>query len=528
MIRSFPSYLKENKRKIEEVAKEYGLDFFPTVFELVDWDGMSSVGAYTGYPSRYHHWRFGMIFDRLFKESYHGLSKYYELVINNNPCYAYLLDSNPLVVQQMVMAHVYAHNDFFKNNIYFSCTNRKMLDEISNHATKISNYINRFGLERVEKFIDICLSIENLIDPFSLFFKREGSKPKKWHLNNVGKIEVPEYLDPFVNPKELLEEQRRKRLKLTKRKMRNPPYPMRDVLLFLINNAPLKRWQKDILSIIREESYYFLPQAQTKIMNEGWASFWHHKILTGSDRQNKYRNKAPFPIVGDKDIIDFCDVHSSISSSGISLNPYWLGLQIWRDIEERWNKGMFGKEWDECDDFKEKINWDKKLGLGRKKIFEVRKFYNDVNFIDEFLTKELLVKLELFSYGFNRANEVWYVDSKKYEDIKKKLLFNLSNFGRPVIRVEDGNYLNKGILLLKQEKNRFNFTLDEKTCLDVMRRIQKLWTRPVYLLTYDSNGDRYGYSIDEKSVEIKEKWWEDNNEEEVTEDEFDDLYEEEI
>ena len=162
-----PPYLQEMQRQVETVARACGLDFFETRFILVDTKTINEVAAYGGFPSRYPHWRFGMEYDRLAKGSKYGLSKIYELVINNDPCYAYLLEGNNLVDQKMVMAHVMAHNDFFKNNEYFKHTNRKMIDEMANHAVKVQKIIDRIGIEPVENFIDLCHSLDNLIDPHS-------------------------------------------------------------------------------------------------------------------------------------------------------------------------------------------------------------------------------------------------------------------------------------------------------------------------------------------------------------------------
>jgi stage V sporulation protein R len=141
--------------EIAELARKAGLDFFETRFELVDFDTMQQIAAYGGFPQRYPHWRFGMEYERLRKQHVYGLGKIYEMVINNDPCYAYLVADNSVVDQKLVMAHVYAHCDFFKNNYWFSKTNRKMMDEMANHATRIRRHIDRFGFEQVEKFIDL-------------------------------------------------------------------------------------------------------------------------------------------------------------------------------------------------------------------------------------------------------------------------------------------------------------------------------------------------------------------------------------
>src|SRR3954464_12671663 len=146
----FPPHLAEIQRQMEGHARSYGLDFFPTIFELVDCDQLNAVAAYGGFPTRYPHWRFGMEYEQLSKGYHYGLQKIYELVINNNPCYAYLMRSNGLVDQKLVMAHVYGHCDFFKNNYWFSQTNRKMMDEMANHGNRVRRYMDRFGVEEVE------------------------------------------------------------------------------------------------------------------------------------------------------------------------------------------------------------------------------------------------------------------------------------------------------------------------------------------------------------------------------------------
>ncbi|MEZ4620111.1 MAG: SpoVR family protein [Caldilineaceae bacterium] len=145
-------------------AGEVGLTFPEVRFVMLDFDEINKVAAYDGFPSRYPHWRFGMEYERLRKSYAWGLHRIYEMVINTDPCYAYLLSSNLAVDQKLVMAHVYAHADFFHNNLWFAHTNRHMLDETANHGARIQRYINKYGLDVVEPFIDACLSLENLID----------------------------------------------------------------------------------------------------------------------------------------------------------------------------------------------------------------------------------------------------------------------------------------------------------------------------------------------------------------------------
>src|SRR5436190_11614330 len=153
-----PQYLRDVQLQVEEVARGFGLDFFPTIFEVVAYDQMNELASYGGFPVRYPHWRFGMEYEQLAKSSEYGLSRIYEMVINNNPAVAYLLEGNSLVDQKLVMAHVCAHVDFFKNNYFFSKTNRKMIDGMANHAARTRRHMGRHGQETVEDFIDTCLS----------------------------------------------------------------------------------------------------------------------------------------------------------------------------------------------------------------------------------------------------------------------------------------------------------------------------------------------------------------------------------
>src|SRR6202022_1011793 len=187
---NLPPDLRALKEEIEGYARGYGLDFFETIFEVIDADDLNEIAAYGGFPTRYPHWSFGMAYEELKKGYDYGLSKIYEMVINNDPCFAYLMRGNHEVDQKMVMAHVYGHCDFFKNNFYFSRTNRKMIDGMANHAARIRKHVERQGIEKVEGFIDVCLSLDNLIDPHSAYFPRRPTRPVD---EEVPEGEVPKF-----------------------------------------------------------------------------------------------------------------------------------------------------------------------------------------------------------------------------------------------------------------------------------------------------------------------------------------------
>jgi stage V sporulation protein R len=386
--------------------------------------------------------------------------------------------SNHAVDQKLVMAHVYGHCDFFKNNAFFAQTNRKMMDEMANHGARIRRYAEKYGEDEVEAFVDRCMSIDDLIDVHSTAIKRRGESsrydfsPEPDDADQVRalRFKSKDYMDDYINPREVLKKEEDERRKLIEQTARSfPEHPEKDVLLFLIQHAPLKAWQRDVLEIVRDEAYYFAPQAQSKIMNEGWASYWHSTMMTKN-------------ILHPSEVIDYADHHSgTMATSRGRLNPYKLGIELLRDIEERWNTGRFGKEYDDCDDLDKKRSWDKQLGLGRQKIFEVRRVHNDITFIDTYLTPEFCVRYNMFSFAFQEQAGQYFIESRDFEKIKQRLLFSLTNFGKPWIFVVDGNYRNRGELLLRHEFNGVELRMDHAK--DTLANIQYIWSRPVNLHT---------------------------------------------
>jgi stage V sporulation protein R len=486
-----PRYLRVEQERVEKVAEEYGLDFFPTIFEMVKYHQMDELAAFGGFPTRYPHWRFGMDYERLSKSSEYGLSRIYEMVINNNPSYAYLLEGNSLTDQRLVMAHVYGHVDFFKNNFTFRATdlnligktidptkhdpnyepNRRWIDKMANHGSSVSRHIARQGIDKVESFIDHCLSLENLIDPWSPF---RGKRAPVSEEDAEKPIEVPrlvakDYMQAYINPESYIEAQKKKLTEAREQQKKFPPEPVRDVLEFLIEHAPLDRWERDVMSIIRAEGYYFVPQMQTKIMNEGWASYWHSKIMTEK-------------ILDATEIVDYADRNAGVmASSPGQLNPYKLGVELYRHIEQRWNKGQFGREWEECDNLDHKRNWDMQLGLGRDKIFQVRALYNDVTFIDEFLTPEFVMDHKLYTFGYSGKSGNYEIESRQFHAVKDKLLFSLTNLGNPIITVVDANHQNRGELLLKHDHQGVD--LQKDYAQSALEALVRAWKRPACIST---------------------------------------------
>jgi len=492
-----PRYLLVEQEKIEAIGRRYGLDFFPVVFQMLSYDQMNEIAAYGGFPNRYPHWRFGMEYERLSKSYEYGLSKIYEMVINNNPSYAYLLEGNSLTDQKLVMCHVLGHVDFFKNNFTFRSTdldagepntdpvrrrgpdydpNRRWIDKMANHGAAVRRIVDRYGIGRVEAFVDTCLSLENLVDPWSRFVRRRRDEKVE---DEPTAVEVPrlkskDYMEEFINPEEYIEEQKKKIVEAReKKKGKNPASREQDVLLFLIENAPLERWERALLSIVRDEAYYFAPQMETKIMNEGWASYWHSKMMTND-------------VCDWTEIVDYAENNAGVmATSGGRLNPYKLGVELYRSIEERWNRGQFGPEWEDCNDLDQKRHWDLRLGLGQQKVFEVRALYNDVTFIDEFLTEDFALEHQLFSFGWSNRNERFEIDSREFKAVKERLLAQLTNFGNPFIYVEDANFENRGELLLFHDHRGVDLRPDYAN--ETLTALERIWRRPVNLATLNDS-----------------------------------------
>lgn len=482
--------LRDAQFEILERATGYGLDFFDTIFEVVDYETMNQLAAYGGFPVRYPHWRWGMEYERLRKRDVYGMGRIYEMVINNDPCYAYLQESNSVMGQKLVMAHVYGHCDFFKCNAWFSKTHRNMMDEMANHATRIQRHAERVGADVVESFIDHCLCLEHLIDPHSMFVKRgdisgrsssssRGSRRgdrdgrnrdprsagEKWEPD---RFPAKEYMDRYINPKSALEAQKAAHEERQREKQQQfPSEPVRDVLLFLLHHARLEDWQRDVLSIIRDEAYYFAPQAMTKIMNEGWATYWHSKIMTTH-------------ILDSSEIIDYADQHSGVVYMAPGgFNPYKIGLEMMKDIERRWNKGQHGPEWDSLEGLGERDRFDDGSRRGREKLFEIRRIYNDISFVEEFLTDELIDKLKMYHYRRDPRTGRNVIVSRDPRVVRQTLLYRISNMGQPFIYVVDANYSNRGELYLAHQWN--GLEVDANKAVEVLRAMHSLWRRPVHL-----------------------------------------------
>ncbi|WP_072889441.1 SpoVR family protein [Ornithinibacillus halophilus] len=449
--------------EITEIATEFGLDFYPMRYEICPADIIYTFGAY-GMPTRFSHWSFGKQFHRMKLQYDLGLSQIYELVINSDPCYAFLLDTNSLIQNKLIIAHVLAHCDFFKNNVRFSNTRRDMVESMTATAERIAEYEMIHGKDEVEKFLDAIMSIQEHIDPSIV---RPKLPAYVWDEEEEEKEPIRSEYDDLWN----LEQDSKKKEPL-KKKRKFPPRPEKDLLLFIQEySRELEDWQRDILTMMREEMLYFWPQLETKIMNEGWASYWHQRILREMD-------------LSTEETIEFAKLNASVvQPSKQQINPYYLGLKIFEDIEERYNNPT--------DEMKER---GVEPGSGREKIFEVREIESDISFIRNYLTKNLVQQEDM--YLFEKQGEYYRITDKDYENVRDQLVSMRVNGGFPYITVENGDYMRNGELYLVHSYE--GTELDLKYLENVLPYIYQLWGRKVYMETvvddkevvYSYNGDK--------------------------------------
>lgn len=265
--------LDELRKAIEEIwefaAENTPLDPFPIHFELVPAKVMYEIGAY-GLPGRFSHWTHGKAFHQMKTMYDYGLSKIYELIINTNPAQAFLMEGNSLIQNKLVIAHVIGHSDFFKCNAYFQHTNRQMAETAGVTAERIRAYEQEHGQREVEEFLDAVLAIQEHIDPNLRIARRRAPQPGDRPTRKRGS----DYDDLWL----MRGDDEEPIAPVPGRKI--PPEPEKDLLLFLLQYAPdLEDWQRDVLNVVREEMLYFLPQMQTKVLNEGWACATGESLL---------------------------------------------------------------------------------------------------------------------------------------------------------------------------------------------------------------------------------------------------------
>ncbi len=415
--RSYPT-----DQQIWDLAKSQGLDPFAVHCEVVPASVLYEFAAYL-IPGRMSHWSYGKAYHAMKTRYDYGLNKLYEMVINADPAYAFLLDSNSDLENTFVRAHVMGHVDFFRHNVHFSQTQRDMLDVVSRHAERVRQYEFEFGKPEVEGLLDAALAIqEHVVPPNPPLTRRERMPAMLRQDPEWSQLWKPE---------------------TSTRSYEIRPHDRgdRDVLRYIMTfSDQLDDWERDILGMVRDEMLYFWPQMRTKIMNEGWASYWHLRLM----RQLH---------LNDADVVNYARLHASVTAPiPYQLNPYAMGYAIFRDLAER---------------------------QGDDAIFLARSVDDDVSFIRNYLTESLVADLHLYLYGVDHDQIV--VKTRHWEEVRNQLVTSLVHAGIPVIEVEDGDFHRRGELYLIHRHEGIDLDLPyaERT----LQHVQTLWGRPVHLET---------------------------------------------
>ena len=339
------SDLEEWDTRICDIAKSHGLDWYPITYETCDYYEMIGNMAYHGMPTHYDHWSYGKSFEIQHSQYQHGMTGLpYELIINSNPCISYLMRENPLYLQTLIMAHCVGHSDFFKQNRMFKHTRADtIVPRMRNAKKRIQKYTEdpSIGIEEVEKYIDAAQSLCYQIPRFPVDY---GSLKEEYEI----------YAELRKDEKDFGFDQ-------------IPPEPEYDLLGFILDYGEnLDPWQKDIISIVRDEAYYFMPQIRTKIMNEGWACFWHYKILHELNMPQDMH-------------LPFLKSHNQVVRPHVGrINPYHVGFHMFNKIEKR---------------------------HGIKECFIAHEVHHDESFLRQYLTREDCEELNLFSFARKNKSE---------------------------------------------------------------------------------------------------------------------------
>jgi stage V sporulation protein R len=475
--------LKSWDDTIRTLVDRFGLNCYPQEFDICDHNEMIGYMAYSGMPARYSHWSFGKNFEKqktLYDYGVSGLP--YEMVINSNPCLAYLMRDNTLLLQILTIAHVYGHNDFFANNFTFTSNidAQYTLEFFKSHGSRVDTYMEdpSIGIDAVENVLDHAhaVSFQRSRNMAITRLSQQEQAQRLWDSAQ------PSH-DPYweIHPKKEFTPPNLSRL---------PVQPEENILEFIATYSPyLSQWERDLLLIADKEAQYFIPQMETKIMNEGWASYWHYKIMNELNLNQGLH-------------MEFLVRHNQVlRPTPGGLNPYHLGFVIWHDIERRWNEGDTGREYSNDTPPENIADLDENDTPGRKKIFQVRESDRDVSFLRRFLTVDIMRDLELFQHEKRGKERIItkVADEENWQGIKENLLRNVGTGSIPVIKVEDADFGQNRTLYLKHFHEGRDLQLDyaERT----IQHIAALWKREVVLETV-VNGKEVLVSVGEDGIKL--------------------------
>ncbi|HEY5898977.1 MAG TPA: SpoVR family protein [Burkholderiales bacterium] len=446
------SELAEYAQRIESLAQGLGLDYYPVDFELAPASLMTEIAVY-GLPVRMPHWSFGVRYIHQLVRQSMGHSKIFEVMFPGDPCRAFLMDTNSTAENALVTAHVLGHADFAKNNQLFArfhaMAGANIVETAAAHAHRIQLAIEAHGVERVEHVLDAALALESHIDI--------GAE--------LHRSRYAEFVADKERPQQSAFHQRFQQLPGADAqptppapgqvRAAIPPHAEYDLLWFIANYAPeLEQWERDIFLMVRCESFYFYPVFACQIMNEGWASYWHARLLREADFLPQ-----PMYLSAIKAHSDVVRPFAGGEQAALAINPYHLGFTMWERIVER---------------------------HGLEKARAVRREEDDFGFVRNWLDEELAEEAGLFVYEARPGDEI-RVASKDINAIREAILAPKFNFGAP--RVAAAELKNDGSLTLAHDHASDGRGLDVTRAKRVLDYVHRVWRRPVRLETVSDRGE---------------------------------------
>ena len=420
--------LEKWDKKICKLAESYGLDWYPIDYEMCDYYDMIGNMAYVGLPTHYHHWSFGKSFEQThfrYNAGMEGLP--YEMIINSNPSISYLMRENDMAMHVLTMAHCVGHSDFFKNNINFAHTDpENAISKFRTAALRIRRYVEDpgIGVSGVERILDAAHSIKYQCRRFPHAPKITHQELRKKYIKLINSDSTGKFSDFDID--------------------RLPLEPDYDILCFIKENGRhLKEWERDIIGIVIDETNYFIPQARTKIMNEGWASFWHHRILSEVGIPQEYH-------------LSFLKSHNQVIRPHIGrINPYHLGFNIFKKIAAE---------------------------HGLEECFFAREVHHDESFLREYLDEECCREMNLFSYSLKK--DTYTIDEVSDHDgwklIRDDMVRNVGLNAIPKVYIEEVIKPDNTLILKHEFDGR---ELDLEYAEQVCKNITDLWADPVKFFT---------------------------------------------
>ncbi len=471
--------IQEFDRVIGETAREFRLDTYPNQIEIISSEQMMDAYSSVGMPVGYHHWSFGKQFLQTqgnYERGYMGLA--YEIVINSNPCIAYLMEENTMAMQALVIAHAcYGHNSFFKNNYLFKTWTdaTAIIDYLVFAKDYVAKCENRYGVEAVEKILDSCHALQNYgVDrykrpaPISAAEERTRQEMREQYMQQ--QVNLLWRTIPVKEEDNAYEKANR-----------FPPEPQENLLYFIEKNAPLlESWQRELIRIVRKIAQYFYPQRQTQVMNEGWASFWHYTLMNTLYDRGYVNEGFMFEFLTSHSGVIYQPSYDSKYYSG--LNPYTLGFNIFSDLrrmcedptdeDREWFPDIVGKDWLDTLHF-------------------AMENFKDESFIQQFLSPKVMRDMRLFCVYDDEEEPEYEIqsihDETGYRALRAALAeqYNLST-REPNIQIVDVNLRGDRSLTLKHTRHN-NVPLGKDT-EEVLKHVHRLWGFDVHLDSCNAEG----------------------------------------